>query len=326
MSFDRSNEGHAGGAGIRTVWITGGHGFIGRHLAASLRTSAEIVAGIGHGAWTDREREQCGFSHWLNSEISLGSLGQMRGVTGNPDIVFHLAGGSSVGAAVANPLEDFKRTVSSTAELLEWLRQFCPETVLVAVSSAAVYGTAGFDKIPESAVLSPVSPYGSHKQMMEELCQSYARCYGIRAVLPRLFSVYGPGLRKQLLWDLCEKIRNGGRIALGGTGAEQRDWVQVADVTRALRAVVALADSTARAVNIATGIATSVRDVALEVIRAWGPDAAGAKVVFGGQSRPGDPANLVADVGLMGSLGLGAAVPLRKGIVEYVMWFRSLTG
>jgi nucleoside-diphosphate-sugar epimerase len=47
----------------------------------------------------------------------------------------------------------------------------------------------------------PVSPYGQHKLMMEQLCQSYAITYNLRITVTRLFSVYGPNLRKQLLCD-----------------------------------------------------------------------------------------------------------------------------
>lgn len=53
----------------------------------------------------------------------------------------------------------------------------------------------------EQARLTPFSPYGAHKLMMEILCQSYATNFDLQIVIPRLFSVYGTELRKQLLWD-----------------------------------------------------------------------------------------------------------------------------
>lgn len=308
---------------MRTVWVTGGHGFIGRHLGAVLGEGGRVVAGIGHGAWSDRESARYGFSYWLNSDISVGSLGQVGKITGLPDAVFHLAGGSSVGAAIGNPHEDFRRTVSSTAELLEWMRQCCPEASLIAVSSAAVYGSIEAARIAESEKLSPASPYGSHKRMMEELCQSYARNYGIRVVVPRLFSVYGPGLRKQLFWDLCEKIKISGGLELGGSGEEQRDWIHVSDVAKSLLSLARVADVGAQAVNIGTGIGTSVRDVAVEMTRAWGLSPTKAVIKFTGRSRPGDPTNLVANAELMKSLGLGTVVRIREGIIQYANWYRS---
>ena len=80
-----------------------------------------------------------------------------------------------------------------------------------------------------------MSPYGQHKLMMEQMCRSYAVTFGIRSTVARLFSVYGPYLRKQLLWDLCSRLRSGEQtLVLGGTGAEMRDWTDVRDVARFL--------------------------------------------------------------------------------------------
>ena len=58
--------------------------------------------------------------------------------------------------------------------------------------------------------------------------------FRLAAGLPRLFSVYGAELKKQLLWDLCGKFAAGGAVELGGTGNELRDWTDVRDVARAL--------------------------------------------------------------------------------------------
>jgi len=62
----------------------------------------------------------------------------------------------------------------------------------------------------------------------EDLCLSYAGRWGIRTSVVRLFSVYGPSLRKQLLWDACEKFRRGDNT-FAGTGSELRDWLHVKD-------------------------------------------------------------------------------------------------
>ena len=93
-------------------------------------------------------------------------------MVGPPDYIFHLAGGSSVGASIANPYEDFSRTVATTAELLEWMRLAAQNATLVSVSSAAVYGAGHTGPIREEHALLPFSPYGYHKLMMENLCQS----------------------------------------------------------------------------------------------------------------------------------------------------------
>lgn len=309
------------------VWITGARGFIGRYLARNLAQHGNVVAGIGHGTWPETEAKHWGVSFWINGEIGASNLGQMQQTVGLPNVVFHLAGGSSVGAAIANPLEDFTRTVVTTAELLEWLRQHAPQARVVAVSSAAVYGANHDGAIAEDTSPTPYSPYGAHKFMMEELCRSYAANFGMSVVLPRLFSVYGSGLKKQLLWDLCCKLASGGSVELGGTGDELRDWIDVRDVTEALGRLPNLASVQAPVINVASGLASSVREITRYVVAAWEKsDGKSQTVSFNGRSRPGDPFSLVADTAKMRALKIGGILPVAQGIAEYVAWYRAQSG
>lgn len=101
-------------------------------------------------------------------------------------------------ASFANPLENFSRTVSTSARLLDWLRVAAPEARVVAASNAAVYGAQYDGPIEEDFATHPFSPYGHHKLMMEQLCREYADTFRLRCTIVRLFSVYGPWLRKQL--------------------------------------------------------------------------------------------------------------------------------
>jgi UDP-glucose 4-epimerase len=305
------------------IWITGARGFIGRHLARWLANQGHTVHGIGHGPWTESEISSWGLSTWLNGEISTTNLGQMRQTCGIPDSVFHLAGGSSVSVSLTSPHEDFVRTVVSTAELLEWVRQQAHSTRVIAISSAAVYGAGNEGKIDENVRLTPSSPYGTHKLMMEELCRSYAKHFGLQIVLPRLFSVYGAGLKKQLLWDLCSQFSAGGMIKLGGTGNELRDWTEVNDVAQALYQIARVADETAPVMNIATGVATTVRDIASLVASHWEGSDVKAKISFSGSPRRGDPFSLVANISRMNAYGIESSVSVAQGIAEYVGWFRN---
>ena len=147
-----------------------------------------------------------------------------------------------MGASIANPYEDFTRTVATTAELLEWMRLGARNARLVSVSSAAVYGAGHTGPIREEQALLPFSPYGYHKLMMENLCLSYAANYGLAVTVVRLFSVYGSWLKKQVLWDMCSSLASGTRqLVLGGTGEELRDWTDIRDVVRALEFAMGLA-------------------------------------------------------------------------------------
>lgn len=308
---------------MTTIWITGANGFIGRHLVHELVHSGASVHALGHGSWTGIDFEHHGLKHWLNGDITASNLSALQTRCGLPDVIYHLAGGSSVGLSLLNPREDFARTVSSSADLLDWVRLNCPEARLIVISSAAVYGSREEETIPENVASTPYSPYGVHKRLMEQLCASYATSYGLPVAVARLFSVYGPGLRKQLLWDLCSRLRRRENpLVLGGTGEELRDWTDVRDVVTVLRQLQALPSAEMPIFNIGTGMGTSVRQVAERLTVAW--DAAHAfcpHVQFNGVARNGDPFSLVADVTRLNALGLRLSTALDQGLADYVRWY-----
>lgn len=311
------------------ILITGAHGFIGKHLARHLAAQGHQVSGLGHGNWPPIEASRWGVQDWLNGDVQTANLRALQ-ARGDYELVYHLAGGSAVGAAIANPREDFFRTVASTVELLEWMRLDMPCARLIAVSSAAVYGAGISSPISEDAAGQPYSPYGYHKYMMELVCRSYADTYGVDLRLARLFSVYGPELKKQLLWDMCTRLASGeSPLMLGGTGQELRDWTHVSDVVAALTLVAFNDDSTQRglATNLGTGVGTPVQEIAQLVVNAW-HERAGASskpaVHFSGQSRPGDPFSLVADPQRLSSMGFSWKIPLTEGVRAFVDWFRQV--
>jgi UDP-glucose 4-epimerase len=304
---------------MKLAWITGARGFIGQHLAAHLLDSSYRVAGIGHGAWVESDALGPGMSRWINGEIHSSNLHSLRGSTGIPDLVFHLAGGSSVGLAIAAPHEDFFRSVATTVNLMDWLRQESPNTIAVVASSAAIYGAGHDGNILESAGGTPFSPYGYHKLMMEQVCRSYGATFGLRTVIARLFSVYGAGLKKQLLWDLCRKLSvDDGSVQLGGTGEELRDWVEIRDVVQALERLARLATRDCPVINVASGRPTSVREIAEIVLSHWPSN---RRVTFSGEQRSGDPRSLVADCSRLRETGFLPQVPVDVGVPGYVHWY-----
>jgi UDP-glucose 4-epimerase len=304
------------------VWVTGANGFIGHHLTRELARAGETVHGLGHGAIQESERERLGLMHWLNGEIDSANLNALAHYAGLPSTIFHLAGGSSVGLSIEQPYEDFARTVCSTARLLEWMRLFAPNCRLVVASSAAVYGANHSGPISEDAEALPMSPYGQHKLMMEQLCRSFAITFGVQSTVVRLFSVYGTDLRKQLLWDICSRlIRDERTLILAGTGAEVRDWIDVRDATRLLATIARSPQQERyRVLNGGSGIGTTVAAVARAIVKHWGK---ASNVRFSGICRPGDPFSLVAEGTKLRELPFSWLIPSEQGIAEYVNWFKD---
>lgn len=308
---------------MANVWITGGKGFIGRHLARLVAAQKNDVVGLGHGLWARDDYHQWGFKYWLNSDIDFFSLSHLKTQYGLPEVIIHLAGGSAVGPSIENPHEDFQRTVETTARLLDWLRLHSPETRVIGASSAAVYGAGFSSPIRENDKGIPFSPYGFHKAMLETLFTSYRVTYGLNLAVVRLFSVYGAGLEKQLIWDICQKLRKSAdnKIQLHGTGQELRDWLHVEDAARLLWLVASMNESVPDIINGGTGRATSIAEVFELVSEAWGQD---HQAIFSGLCRKGDPAYLVADSKMLKSIGYSPLFSLEEGIRDVVHWFKSV--
>jgi UDP-glucose 4-epimerase len=311
---------------MAVIWITGARGFIGQNLARYLAAEGHELYALGHGQWEVESYKKAGLRMWFNSDITATSLGQLARLAPLPSAVYHLAGGSSVAAASMNPHEDFHRTVSTTIELLEWVRQNAAECSVVAVSSAAVYGSQYEDPIREDWIAEPYSTYGHHKLMMENACRNYAQNFGLSITIPRLFSVYGAGLRKQLLWDLCSKLAKGSGVLLGGTGSELRDWIHVHDVQRGLAKLRLRASREVPVFNIASGKPYNVASIATMVQQIWQDQENHGQptaIQFNGQQRAGDPIHLIADTEKVSSLGFKCLVPIQAGLSDYIKWFNQ---
>lgn len=300
-------------------WVTGAKGFIGRHVARFASCSGNIVSGVGHGAWPEADAASWGVGHWLNGDVSQSNLDRLARYTGLPSVIYHLAGASSVGFSLLTPEEDFRRTVDSTCQLLEWVRNHAPQARIVMASSAAVYGDVHAVPIKETDLLRPFSPYGYHKRMAELLCESYVRNFGLSVVILRFFSVYGTNLRKQLLWDLCRRLQTApASLTLDGSGDEMRDWLHVEDAASFL-VRAAQFDISEIYINGGTGCGVTVREIAESVVNAWGVT---VPLHFTGLSRSGDPSFLVADVTKSRIYGMLPGREWQEGILEYVNWFR----
>lgn len=286
------------------ILVTGCQGFIGSSVA---RYAAER----GHHVFGVARSEQANVLDWM--EIQSCNLDDADFHTTlkrfRPDMVVHAAGSASVGYSFQHPRKDFAMAVETWGAVLEAIRIAEIRPLVVFPSSAAVYGNPSQLPISEQNDLQPISPYGFHKVICEQLAQEYARCFGFNIVAARLFSTVGPRQRRLLVWELFRQaVEDHSFVTIQGSGLESRDFLHIKDISEYFLGLAGRRPEGFLAVNIGSGIATSVREVADHILKSVGST---RPIVTLNKELPGDPKTWEADVSLLHSL-----VPHRPRVIS----------
>lgn len=235
------------------------------------------------------------------------------------DIVINCIGSANVGFSYMNTFGDFESNVEAVRKILEILKeQNLKHVKFINLSSASIYGNPQHLPVKESHPIQPLSPYGFHKTMAELLLKEYSQCFGLKTLSLRIFSAYGNGQKKLLLWDLHEKIQNSnGKIFLYGTGNESRDFIHIKDVAQQISLAIDHADFSGEAINVANGVEVKISEV-VELYQKFFPKMFDFE--FNGEERLGDPKNWCADISMMRNWGYESKVGIELGIKNYINW------
>ena len=299
--------------------ITGISGFIGGSFGRYAAQNGQVVIGTGRG--NDGGNEWPGLYTHVNDPKNLATV--IREF--HPDVVVNAAGTASVGTSVEDPLADFRGSVQTCVDVLEAVRRSGNRPLVVILSSAAVYGNPASLPVSEDAALEPISPYGFHKVACEIVGREYAECFGLQVLVCRFFSVFGPAQRRLLVWELYQQLAGLEQIAwLNGTGAETRDFLYIEDLTAALLALVEKSSDPYSVVNVASGVETTILDLARTVCDAVAPD---KEIRCRGVQRKNDPLRWRADISrLHDLLPSWRARSLNDGLAACVSAWRQMDG
>lgn len=304
-----------------SVLVTGGAGFIGSHLVEELVGAGARVTVLDNSASNLRENLGGNFRLLLGCGYrDIGSCSWSRAK--EFDVIFHFAASAYVPPSVKDPFIDFDTNCISTVRLLDALRLWRWPGRLVFASSAAVYGNPATIPVREGDLTVPVSPYGVGKLAAELYATMYAQLHGLRVASLRLFSVYGPRQRKQVVYDLMAKIRDDpDKIEIHGDGTQSRDFTYVSDVVDAAMIVAEKAPMGGEVYNVGAGADISIDGVARYLCALMGVF---PEFVYTGINRPGDPEHLAVDIARLRALGYESKVEINDGLMATVDWFKGL--
>ena len=249
----------------RPVLVTGGTGFIGRHLVRRLVDDGAHVVTFARGA-----------AHMTGVEHVRGDVRNAQAVTAiierRFDAVFHLAGASGQDGSADEEIRAVNR--DGLANVLEAIRRFSADTSICFASSRLIYGRSQYLPVDEDHAEQPLSAYAAGKRDGEAYCAYYSVRWGVRAIAVRLSNPYGPhfatGHRRYNIanWIIGELCR-GGSVSVYGRGEQLRDYLYIDDAVDALL-LAAQSHLTGHIYNVGSGIGTPLIDFVRASILAAG--------------------------------------------------------
>ena len=303
------------------ILVTGGAGFIGSHVVDAFVAVGHAVAVV--------DNLSTGSRRWLNPKASFHPV-DLRSArldevfaAERPEAVAHLAAQAAVGRSVVDPAFDASVNIGGGLNLLDCCRRFGVRRLIYSSSGGAGYGDTDVIPTPEEHASWPVSPYGITKVAIEQYVEALGPLGGMRGISLRYANIYGPRQNPQgeagVIAIFCHRLLSGQPLIINGDGGQTRDFVHVEDVARAN--VLALEhDEVTGAVNIGTGIETSVTEIA-EALGA----AAGSRVPpVHGPARPGEQRRSCLDPSRAGrALSWRPGISLRDGLAATYDFFKK---
>ncbi len=237
--------------------ITGSEGFVGKYLRAELEANGYEVMGLDLKAGPNTLSVDL-----LDPEQVKDAIQKIK-----PESIFHLAGQANVGRSWKIPAKTVEINVIAAINLLEAVRQYCPETAVVLVGSSDEYGNLKEKgvSVSEDTPMNPMNPYAISKVTQENMGRAYARAYGLKICMTRSFNHGGAGqMPGFMIPDFASgivKVERGEQEHLPvGNLTSRRDFTHVKDVVRAYR-LIAEKGNPGEVYNVGSGTTYSAQEV-----------------------------------------------------------------
>jgi UDP-glucose 4-epimerase len=249
---------------MTNVLITGGAGFIGRHLADHLTRQDDVsVTVIDNESLGDRKHLDLDRVRFIEGDIrnrdALGSALEGQ------EVVVHLAADTRVIESIADPSHNFDTNVVGTFNLLELSRELGVKRIVAASTGGAILGDVE-PPVHERLAPQPSSPYGASKLMLEGYLSAYSSSYSLSTCALRFSNIYGPRSfhKGSVVAHFFKQILDGEKLVVYGDGSQTRDYLFVSDLVQAIW--IAAQSSAQGAFQLGSGKPTTLNQL-LDVMR-----------------------------------------------------------
>jgi UDP-glucose 4-epimerase len=248
---------------MQQVLITGGAGFIGRHLATHLADHDFAVTVLDNESLGDRKHLDLDRVRFVAGDLR--SSDDLREALAGVDTVVHLAADTRVMDSIENPAHNFDNNVVGTFQLLNACRELGVGRIVAASTGGAILGDVE-PPVHEEMAPMPTSPYGASKLMLEGYLSAYASSYALSGCALRFSNIYGPRSfhKGSVVAHFFKQVLAGERPTVYGDGSQTRDYLYVGDLVEAIRQAM-LSDVTG-AYQLGSGRGTTLNEL-LDVMR-----------------------------------------------------------
>jgi len=244
---------------MKNVLITGGAGFIGRHLAAHLTDHGGYrVTAIDNESLGDRKHLDLDRVRFVAGDLR--SRDDLRAALEGQDAVVHLAADTRVMDSIEDPANNFENNVLGTFNLLELCRELGVPRVVAASTGGAILGDVP-PPVHEEMAPQPTSPYGASKLMLEGYLSAYASSYGVSGCALRFSNIYGPRSfhKGSVVAHFFKRVLSGEPLVVYGDGSQTRDYLYAGDLVEGIRSAVE--GSAEGAFQLGTGRGTTLNEL-----------------------------------------------------------------
>ena len=298
--------------------VTGGAGFIGRHLVAKLLDDGHEITIFDNFSLSSKND----ITNLLENGVSLvtGDIldyDLLLKSMSNYDFVIHLAAQTSVSQSIADPKTTADIIVDGTVNVLKSCVKTNVKNIIFS-SSAAVYGNSLDALISEKSHLNPLSSYGASKLVAEYNLQTFSKLFGLNSISLRLFNVYGNGQSSEagVIRKFLKNISKDVPLEIFGDGTQTRDFVHISDVIEAFYCAIRNIEAKRGEVyNIGSGSATSINELASLLISSKEKDLQ----VIHKPALEGEIKDSIADISLAkNDIRYSPQIPLSDGLASLV--------